>query len=258
VNAHTLPLRIASRLSLAFPRAPKRAHSRSLSPRSAFESRHGPPHCMPVLSARSQSRATCAAIAALIRISTAKLLVQSAMHAAATLGRLASTTTRGLHHNGDCCTSSRDAGQVRIRGRLGGAQRSGGVRGRDWRAAGRRGEGEQRFPVGEYGERIVVAAYDDGEGTGDEIKLECDASGCVIVKTTSKTLEEEDDRGGFLCCDLTGWAWRSLGQCWWSELIRTSLSTSEACLLAFVVVSEAVMVEVGGGVVIRIGVCGMW
>lgn len=60
--------------------------------------------------------------------------------------------------------------------------------------------------MGEYGERIVVASYDDGEGEhGGDIKLECDESGCVVVKTTSKTLEEEFDKTGFLCCDLTGW-----------------------------------------------------
>ena len=51
---------------------------------------------------------------------------------------------------------------------------------------------------------MVSSSYDDGGDDGD-IKLECDESGCVMVKTTSKTLEEEDDRGGFLCCDLTGW-----------------------------------------------------
>ncbi|KAG0610390.1 hypothetical protein M758_7G062100 [Ceratodon purpureus] len=129
------------------------------------------------------------------------------MHAAATFGRLRHNAPlqQGLHHNGECCTSS--ASGVRIRSQGGGRRSAGALaaRGRDWRAAGRRGEGEQRFPVGEYGERIVVSSYDDDGGdAGDEIKLECDESGCVVVKTTSKTLEEEDDRTGFLCCDLTG------------------------------------------------------
>lgn len=141
------------------------------------------------------------------------------MHAAATFGRLRHAPLQGLHHSGECCTSSSG---VRIRCGFGGAQRRDvavGVkeRGRDWRAAGRRGEGEQRFPVGEYGERIVVSSYDQGEDVGDEIKLECDESGCVMVKTTSKTLEEEDDRTGFLCCDLTG-GWSFGVSC--CELIR--------------------------------------
>lgn len=51
----------------------------------------------------------------------------------------------------------------------------------------------------------MVASYDDGdEDDGGDIKLECDESGCVVVKTTSKSLEEEGDKTGFLCCDLTG------------------------------------------------------
>lgn len=135
----------------------------------------------------------------------------SAMHAAATFGRLhhaplASTAFLNGGRNGECCSSS--SREVRVRSRFGGQGRDGVVvvqRGRRWRAGARR-EGEQRLPVGEYGERIVVASYDDEGGASEDIKLECDESGCVIVKTTSKTLEEEDDRGAFLCCDLTGGA----------------------------------------------------
>jgi len=95
---------------------------------------------------------------------------------------------------------------VRIPSPFGARARTRATSGRTAAAARRGPQGEQRYPVGEYGERIVVASYDDDgeEENGGDIKLECDESGCVVVKTTSKTLEEEDYKSGFLCCDLTG------------------------------------------------------
>lgn len=66
--------------------------------------------------------------------------------------------------------------------------------------------GGTRYPVGEFGERILVSSDDEDGEDGDvgEIRLECDESGCVLVMPKSRTLAEEDDGGGFLRCDLTG------------------------------------------------------
>lgn len=66
--------------------------------------------------------------------------------------------------------------------------------------------GGTRYPVGEFGERILVLGDDEDGDDGDlgEIRLECDESGCVLVMPKSRTLAEEDDGGGFLRCDLTG------------------------------------------------------
>lgn len=121
--------------------------------------------------------------------------------AAATFGRLHHAPSWHLPSTSSCSSSGSSRVRIPSSPFNGGASR-----GATRAGAARRGPpGEQRFPVGEYGERIVVASYDDEEeGNTGDIKLECDESGCVIVKTVSKTLEEEDDKTGYLCCDLTG------------------------------------------------------
>jgi hypothetical protein len=138
------------------------------------------------------------------------------MHAAATFGRLlyVPQLQQAYRSSGECCTSSSGAGggggrvglcsagdELRRTQKWG----DGILRAKRGRIiAARRGSGEQRFPVGEYGERIVVSAYEDEDNDEEEIRLECDENGCVIVKASSKNLEELNDRGGFLCCDLSG------------------------------------------------------
>lgn len=135
------------------------------------------------------------------------------MHAASTFARLRCVPQlcRAYHSaGGRCCHDGGPARFVSVRrDEFGGSPKRdiATLRVTSGRIAARRGDGEQRFPVGEYGERIVVSSYEDQEEDDDEdeFKLEYEENGCVLVKSSSKTLEEEeDDRGGFLCCDFTG------------------------------------------------------
>lgn len=56
-------------------------------------------------------------------------------------------------------------------------------------------------PVGEYGQTLSYPGY---ASDGEDIKLECDESGCVLVRGQSSKSLEESQEDGYLNCNVTG------------------------------------------------------